>query len=143
MPVTRTVGLSLGAAILLCGSAFTIAQAKPFMIVGCDEKVLWDDDGKTILSAAGNDHVLIVALANPQSPKIIATLPLKSSSVGPPVNLDIDPTNSVALAANAVASACGNSFGSTRYRRDSPIVFIARAVAPMLPGWDTCCSIAL
>ena len=106
MPVTRTVGLclgaSLGVAILLCGSNFNLAHAKPFMIVGSDEKVWWDDDGKTVLSAPGKDTVLIVDLANPESPKIVATLPLKNSIVGPPVNLDIDPTGSVALVADAV-----------------------------------------
>jgi DNA-binding beta-propeller fold protein YncE len=102
MPVTRTVGLSLGAAILLCSSAFTIAQAKPFMIVGCDEKVLWDGDGKPIMSLPGKDTVMIVDLANPETPKIVATLPLENSVVGPPVNLDIDPTGSIALVADSV-----------------------------------------
>jgi DNA-binding beta-propeller fold protein YncE len=102
MPVTRTVGLSLGAAILLCSSAFTIAHAKPFMIVGCDEKILWDGDGKPIMSLPGKDTVMIVDLANPESPKIVATLPLENSVVGPPVNLDIDPTGSIALVADSV-----------------------------------------
>ena len=72
------------------------------MIVGIDEKVLWDDDGKPVLSPAGKDAVLIVDLANPESPKIVATLPLKNSVVGPPVNVDIDPTGSVALVADSV-----------------------------------------
>jgi DNA-binding beta-propeller fold protein YncE len=72
------------------------------MIVGLDEKVWWDDDGKTILSAPGKDQVLIVDLANPESPRIAAALPLKNSIVGPPVNLDIDPTGSVALVADSV-----------------------------------------
>src|SRR5467141_3398940 len=102
MPVSRAVGLSLGAAILLCSSSLNLAYAKPFMIVGNDEKVWWDDDGKTVLSAPGKDTVLIVDLANPESPQIVATLPLKNSIVGPPVNLDIDPTGSVALVADSV-----------------------------------------
>jgi len=102
----RTVGLSfgltLGAAVLLCGTALSVAQAKPFMIVGLDEKVLWDDDGKTVLSLPGKDQVLIVDLADPENPKIAATLQLENSVVGPPVNLDIDPSGSVALVANSV-----------------------------------------
>ncbi len=101
MPVNRAVGLSLGAAILLC-SSLNLAYAKPFMIVGNDEKVWWDDDGKTVLSPSGKDSVLIVDLANPEDPKIVATLPLKNSIVGPPVNIDIDPTGSVALVADSV-----------------------------------------
>ncbi|MGO8909951.1 MAG: lactonase family protein [Bradyrhizobium sp.] len=94
--------MSLGAAILLCSAGLTLAYAKPFMIVGLDEKLSWDDDGKTVLSLPGKDQVLIVDLADPESPKIVATLPLENSVVGPPVNVDIDPTGSVALVANSV-----------------------------------------
>src|SRR6202166_4634056 len=102
MPVNRTVGLSLGAAILLCSSIVNLAHAEPFMIVGLDEKIVWDDDGKPVLSPAGKDQVLIVDLANPESPKIVASLPLKNSVVGPPVNVDIDPTGTVALVADSI-----------------------------------------
>src|SRR5215475_1024083 len=73
------------------------AQAAPYMIVGNDEKLLWDDEGKPVLSPPGKDSVLIVDLANPEEPKIVANLPLKNSVVGPPVNLDIDPTGTIAL----------------------------------------------
>jgi DNA-binding beta-propeller fold protein YncE len=106
MPANRTValrsGVVLGAAILLCSCSLNFAYAKPFMIVGNDEKVWWDDDGKTILSVPGKDSILIVDLATPEDPKITATLPLKNSIVGPPVNLDIDPSGSVALVADSV-----------------------------------------
>jgi DNA-binding beta-propeller fold protein YncE len=102
MSVNRSVGLCLGAAILLCSSSLNLSYAKPFMIVGNDEKVWWDDDGKIVLSAPGKDSVLIVDLANPEDPKIVANLPLKNSIVGPPVNLDIDPSGSIALVADSV-----------------------------------------
>ena len=97
-----SLGISLAAAVLLGGASLDVAYAKPFMIVGNDEKVLWDVDGKPILSPPGKDTVLIVDLANPESPKIIATLPLENSVVGPPVNVDIDPTGSIALVADSV-----------------------------------------
>ena len=105
MPATRNLGLcsrfSLGLSLgLSLGAA--IAHAAPFMIVGIDEKVTWDDDGKTILSLPGKDQVLIVDLADPESPKVVAALPLANSVVGPPVNLDIDPSGSVALVADSV-----------------------------------------
>jgi DNA-binding beta-propeller fold protein YncE len=100
--VTRVVGLSFAAAILLGASFFSSAHAKPLMIVGLDEKLLWDDDGKPVLAAPGKDQVLIVDLADPENPKILAALPLKNSIVGPPVNLDIDPTGTVALVADSV-----------------------------------------
>jgi DNA-binding beta-propeller fold protein YncE len=102
MPVNRILGLSFGTAILLFSASLNLAYAKPFMIVGNDEKVWWDDDGKTVLSAPGKDTVLIVDLANPEDPKIVATLPLKNSIVGPPVNVDIDPSGSIALVADSV-----------------------------------------
>jgi DNA-binding beta-propeller fold protein YncE len=95
-----------GAAALGIGVALafglTAAQGAPLMIVGNDEKILWDDQGKSIMSPSGKDSVLIVDLADPLNPKIIANLPLENSIVGPPVNLDIDPTGSVALVADSV-----------------------------------------
>jgi DNA-binding beta-propeller fold protein YncE len=101
MPAFRNVGFAFAAA-MLCGAGVHHTSAKPFMIVGLDEKLLWDDDGKNVLSTPGKDSVLIVDLANPESPKIVATLPLENSVVGPPVNVDIDPTGSVALVADSV-----------------------------------------
>lgn len=91
----------LAAAAGLC-SSLNVAKAAPYMIVGNDEKLLWDDDGKAVLSPAGKDSVLIVDLADPEAPKIVANLPLKNSVVGPPVNLDIDPTGTVALVADSI-----------------------------------------
>jgi DNA-binding beta-propeller fold protein YncE len=87
---------------LILACSIQASRAAPFMIVGNDEKLLWDDQGKPVLSPAGKDSVLIVDLADPLNPKIIANLPLKNSIVGPPVNLDIDPTGSVALVADSV-----------------------------------------
>ena len=88
------------AAVVLAFNAL-VAQAAPFMIVGDDEKVGFDN-GKTVVSPPGKDAILIVDLADPLSPKIVANLPLKNSVVGPPVNLAIDPTNSVAIVANSM-----------------------------------------
>jgi hypothetical protein len=103
MPANRAVRLPVSAAILLCGACLlTPALAKPFMIVGLDEKTVWDEDGKQILAPGGKDQILIVDLADPENPKIAASLPLKNSVVGPPVNVDIDPTGAVALVADSV-----------------------------------------
>lgn len=90
-----------GAAAFLVFSAVA-SQAAPFMIVGNDEKQGFADDGKPIFSPAGKDSVLIIDLANPLSPKIVANLPLKNSVVGPPVNVDIDPTGSIAIVADSM-----------------------------------------
>jgi DNA-binding beta-propeller fold protein YncE len=99
--------ISHGARRILAAAAVfafntVVAQAAPFMIVGNDEKQAFDDSGKATLSLPGKDSVLIVDLADPLSPKIIANLPLKNSVVGPPVNLDIDPTGSIAIVADSM-----------------------------------------
>jgi len=98
----RQYRLGTVAVAVALAAAMSVARSAPLMIVGNDEKVLWDDQGKPVLSPAGKDSVLIVDLANPLEPKIVANLPLKNSVVGPPVNLDIDPTGSVALVADSV-----------------------------------------
>lgn len=95
------IGLSFAAAVLL-STSFGTGHAKPLMIVGLDEKLLWDDSGKPVLSAPGKDQVLIVDLASPETPKIVAALPLKNSVVGPPVNVAIDPSGTMALVADSV-----------------------------------------
>jgi len=100
----RTGVVALSLAFGLAPSLGT-ALAAPFMIVGNDEKVIWDDQGKPILSPPGKDSVLIVDLADPMNPKIVANLPLENSVVGPPVNLDISPDGSIALVADSVTVA--------------------------------------
>jgi len=95
--------LCLTAAVLLTATSITASvKAAPFMIVGNDEKLLWDDNGKPVISPPGKDSVLIVDVANPEAPKIVANLPLKNSVIGPPVNLDIDPTGTIALVADSI-----------------------------------------
>jgi DNA-binding beta-propeller fold protein YncE len=97
----RSVAPLLGAAVFLA-LALGAARAAPYLIVGNDEKLLWDDQGKPILSPPGKDSVVILDLANPEQPKIVATLPLKNSVVGPPVNLDIAPNGDIALVADSI-----------------------------------------
>jgi hypothetical protein len=98
----RTGVLAFSIAIGVLAPGIAAVQAAPFMIVGNDEKILWDGQGKPILSPPGKDSVLIVDLADPLSPKIAANLQLENSVVGPPVNLDIAPDGSIALVADSV-----------------------------------------
>jgi len=62
----KATGLALALGLLAPS-----ARAEPFMIVGNDEKVVWDDEGKLVVSPAGRDNVVIVDLANPEDPKIV------------------------------------------------------------------------
>ncbi len=98
---TSLVAPLVGAAAVF-GLAVGAATAAPVLIVGDDEKLTWDDQGKPVLAPPGKDAVLIIDFANPLKPKIIANLPLKNSVVGPPVNVDIDPSGTVALVADSV-----------------------------------------
>jgi DNA-binding beta-propeller fold protein YncE len=80
----------------------SVAHAAPFMIVGDDEKAGFDDKGKPMVNPTGNDAVLIVDLAKPEDPKIVVSLPLENSIVGPPTNLAISPDGSIALVADSM-----------------------------------------
>jgi DNA-binding beta-propeller fold protein YncE len=84
------------------------APAAPFMIVGDDEKPGTDARGKPIVNPTGSDEVLIVDLANPEAPKIVTTLTLENSIVGPPVNLAISPGGDIALVADSMTVAEDN-----------------------------------
>ena len=90
------------ALIILATVGITPAGAAPFMIVGNDEKPGTDAQGKPIVNAAGNDTVLIVDVAEPEAPKIVATLQLENSIVGPPTNLAISPNGNIALVADSM-----------------------------------------
>jgi DNA-binding beta-propeller fold protein YncE len=80
----------------------TTTWAAPFMIVGDDEKPGTDPQGKPAVNPTGNDAVLIVDLANPEAPKIVTSLPLENSIVGPPTNLAISPNGAIALVADSM-----------------------------------------
>lgn len=97
-PMLRHVAASAFGLLLAANTAF----AAPFLIVGNDEKVIWDAAGKPIISPSGKDTVQIVDLAKPEAPKIVATLQLENSIVGPPTNLAIAPDNSIALVADSM-----------------------------------------
>jgi len=73
-----------------------------FLIIGDDNKLYWDDTGKTVFTEPGKDEVVIVDIKDPEAPKIVATLQLENSIVGPPTNLAISPDNSIALVADSM-----------------------------------------
>jgi len=97
----RSPGQTLAAAFVIA-LQIGAAHCAPLMIVGNDEKLLWDDNFKPLLSPPGKDSVVIIDLADALNPKIVATLPIKNSVVGPPVNVAIDPSGSIALVADSM-----------------------------------------
>jgi DNA-binding beta-propeller fold protein YncE len=76
---------------------------RQLMLIGDEEKWMWDDTGKAIYSAPGRDHVLIVDIGtDPLAPTIVGRLPLMNTISGPPVNLQITPDGTLALVANSL-----------------------------------------
>ena len=78
------------------------AAGAQLMIIGNDEKIGWNDAGSPVFSAPGKDAVLVVDIATPESPKIVASLPLMNSIFGPPTNLAITPDERLAIVANSM-----------------------------------------
>lgn len=95
------LGVVLGAIVASSAGSAPPAHAAPLMVVGLDEKLTWDEHGKRVLSPPGRDSLLIVDLAKPEAPKIVAKLALENSVSGPPTNVAIAPDNSIALVADA------------------------------------------
>ncbi len=101
------LGMAMGAATAIAAmvaAAGTMPSGKPeYLLVGIDEKVVFGDDGALVLQPPGHDQVAIVDIGtDPQSPKVVASLPLTNSVVGPPVNLMITPDGTLALVANSL-----------------------------------------
>jgi len=89
-------------ALLMLLLVIPSAASAQRMIIGIDEKVIWDDAGNRVLIGPGKDTVSIVDISTPESPRIISNLPLINSIFGPPVNLAITPDERLAIVANSV-----------------------------------------
>jgi hypothetical protein len=72
------------------------------LITGNDEKVWFDETGKTINQPPGKDTVSIIDIHDPIKPRIVANLSLMNTIIGPPVNLAITPDQHLALVANSL-----------------------------------------
>ena len=95
----RLGGCAILAATMLLGlGTSTRAQV---MIVGNDQKPKFDD-GKVVMQPSGHDTLSIIDMSNPASLRIVATIPLDNTIVGPPTNLAITPKGELVLVANSV-----------------------------------------
>ena len=98
----RSMLMASAAAGFVLITATTPLLAAPYLIVGNDEKPGTDAQGKPVVNPTGKDTVVILDLAKPEAPKVVATLALENSVVGPPVNLAISPDGSIALVADSM-----------------------------------------
>ncbi len=78
-----------------------LAAHAQLMIIGIDDKIAFDK-GKQVRRPPGKDSVAIVDISSPEAPKIVATLPLMNTVIGPPTNLAITPDQKLAIVANSV-----------------------------------------
>src|SRR5207245_3256444 len=72
------------------------------MVIGNDEKVVFDADGNRTFVAPGKATISIVSIAYREAPKVLVSFPLMNSIFGPPVNLAIPPDERMAIVANSV-----------------------------------------
>jgi DNA-binding beta-propeller fold protein YncE len=86
-----------GGLLLMAGAA-----RAQLLITGNDEKVWFDETGKTVNQPPGKDTVSIIDIREPTKPRILASLPLMNTIIGPPVNLAITPDQHLALVANSL-----------------------------------------
>jgi len=102
-----------GIAALLALSVFNTTARAQLMIVGNDAKPKFDD-GKVVMQAPGHDTLSIIDMSKPAELRIVATIPLDNTIIGPPVNLAITPARDIALVANTMkAEAKDNGFAMT------------------------------
>jgi DNA-binding beta-propeller fold protein YncE len=93
--------LRLAASVIAAGMALAAAAHAQLMIIGNDQKPKFDD-GKVVMQPSGHDTLSIVDISKPANLRIIATIPLDNTIVGPPTNLAITPKGDLALVANSV-----------------------------------------
>jgi YVTN family beta-propeller protein len=98
--------LALALALSACATESQMAQSqmtKPqMMIVGNDQKVVFDAEGNRKFVAPGKDSISVVDISSPESPRIVANFPLMNSIFGPPTNLAITSDERLAIVANSV-----------------------------------------
>jgi DNA-binding beta-propeller fold protein YncE len=99
----KTLSRSLPLCAAAGGLLLTVGVARAqLLITGNDEKVWFDETGKTVNQPPGKDTVSIIDIHDPIKPRILANLPLMNTIIGPPVNLAITPDQHLALVANSL-----------------------------------------
>lgn len=101
MPGVRLACHVAAAAAVVLALASGAADAQ-IMIIGNDQKPGWDANMKPMLREPGHDTLSIVDISKPAALRMVATIPLDNSIVGPPTNLAITPKGDIALVANSV-----------------------------------------
>jgi 6-phosphogluconolactonase (cycloisomerase 2 family) len=99
MRLSRLAGCALAAAAAVAFGGG--AHAQQLMIVGNDQKPQFDN-GKVTMGQPGKDTLSVLDISKPAAPRIVATIPLDNTIVGPPTNLAITPARDLALVADTM-----------------------------------------
>lgn len=105
------------------------AASAQHLIIGIDEKQIYDDAGLPVLRPPGKDFATIVDISNRSKPRIVANLPLMNSNLGPPTNLAITPDEHLALLANSTDQV-SNGSGEWKTQPDNKVYVIDMTASP-------------
>ncbi len=97
------------------------------LISGNDEKQTYEA-GKAVLSAPGKDSVSIIDIRDRVRPRVVATLPLANSIVGPPTNVALTPDGKLALVASSLENVQAESGWKTQ--PDDKVFVLDLGVSP-------------
>jgi DNA-binding beta-propeller fold protein YncE len=89
-------------ALTLALAAWPYPALADLLVIGNDDKVVFDAEGNRTFVAPGKDTISIVDITNREAPKILVSFPLMNTLIGPPVNLAITPDERLAIVANSV-----------------------------------------
>ncbi len=93
----------LAVQVVAVGALLAPGAAAPQLIISAnDEKLVWDDAGKTVFLPPGKDSFSVIDISNRTKPRIVASIPLMNTVIGPPTNLALTPDNRLALVANSM-----------------------------------------
>jgi YVTN family beta-propeller protein len=130
----RIVAAVIGGLIGIgAGTGAAMAQT---MIVGNDEKTVWNAELKQTFGPPGHDTLSILDISNPAAPRITATIPLINTIVGPPTNLAVTPSGDLALVANSLKPLV-NGWARSLVPDDKVYVVDLKASPPAIVGTVT------
>ncbi len=101
--LSRLAAVVAAAVLAACATPAPPSGKPELMLVGIDNKVVFGDDGSLKLMPPGKDSLAIVDIGtDPARPRIVASLALMNSVIGPPTNLAITPDGTLGLVANSL-----------------------------------------
>ena len=102
--IRTSLPLLAAALAAACAAPGPVSPGKPeYIVVGIDEKTVFADDASVKSLPPGKDRVEVMDIGtDPAHPRVVASLPLMNTVVGPPTNLAVTPDMSLALVANSL-----------------------------------------